>query len=174
MFQREFLGGVLRLTDGHPPLGHQLSEGNLGLFALHHEDGPAVSGGKMAIHQHFPHDGGQGGEPQGVGNGGAGLAHPLGHLFLRHGVVGKKHQIALGFLHGIQVLPLEVFNQAQLHDLLVVGLNDDRRDLHQPRQLGGPPAALPGDDLIVAGGQAADGKGLDNAVLPDGVGQIHQ
>ena len=43
---------------------------------------------------------------------------------------------------------------------------------HQARQLGGPPAALSGDDLVIAGGEPADGEGLDDPVDADGVGQI--
>ena len=74
-------------------------------------------------------------------------------------------------LHGVQVLPLEVLHQGQLHDLPVVGLDDQHRDLFEARHSGGPPAALPGDDLIVAVPGLPDRQGLDEPVLGDGVRQ---
>ena len=168
------LGLGLRLSDA-PALVHDaLGEGGLGLLPLHHEHRPAVAGGQPALDHQLPHGGGQGGEPQGVGDGGAGLAHPGGQLLLGQPEVGEQGQVALRLLHRVEVFPLEVFDQAQLQHLPVVRLDDDHRHLPAAGQLGGPPAALPGDDLIVPGGQPPDCEGLDNAVFPDGGGQIGQ
>ena len=72
---------------------------------------------------------GQGQQAQGVGHGGAGLAHPLGDLLLGEAVLLHQGAVAGGLLNGVQILPLEVFNQAQLHHRAVVRLDDDRRDL---------------------------------------------
>ena len=44
----------------------------------------------------------------------------------------------------------------------------------QARDARGAPAALSGDDLIVAGRKAADRQRLDDAVLADGIGEILQ
>ena len=82
--------------------------------------------------------------------------------------------VARRLLHGVQVLPLEVLDEAQLHDLPVVGLDDDGGDLFQPRLPGGPPAALPGDDLIVSRGQPAHRQGLEQPMLTDGLRQVGQ
>ena len=111
---------------------------------------------------------------RGVGHGGAGFAHPLGALLLRQAKVGHQLLEAGGLLHGVQILSLEVFNQGQLHDLAVVCLDDQHRHLVQTGLPGGAPAALTGDDLVVAGGQAADGDGLENAVGGDALRQIAQ
>ena len=109
-----------------------------------------MPGGQGALHQHLPDGRREGGEAQGIGDGGTGLAHPLGHFLLGHTVVGEQEQVALRLLHRVEILPLEVLNQAQLHDLSVVRLQDYRWDLGQPSQLRGAPAPLPSDDLIVA------------------------
>ena len=111
-------------------------------------------------------------QTQGIGNGRAGFSHPLRYLLLGEAVFLHQSLEAPGLLGGVQVLPLEVLDQTQLHDLSVIRLNDDSGDLIQTGLLGGPPAALPGDDLVVAGGQTADGEGLDDAVEADRVGQI--
>ena len=37
--------------------------------------------------------------------------------------------LVLGLFHWVQILPLQVFNQRQLHDGFVVGLDDDDRNL---------------------------------------------
>ena len=151
-----------------------MGKGGLGLFPLHHQHRPAVAGGQHALDHQLPHRGGQGSEPQGVGDGGAGLAHALGQLLLGEPEVGEQGQVALRLLHRVQVLPLEVFDKAQLQHFAVVRLDDDHRHLPAARQLGRPPAALPGDDLVVPGGQPPDSEGLDDAVLPDGGGQVGQ
>lgn len=109
-----------------------------------------MAGGELALLQQQVYRVGKGQQPQGVGNGGAGLAHPLGRLLLGETVFAHEHLVAVGLFNRVQILPLEVFDQAQLHHLAVVGLNDDGGDFAQARQLGGPPAALPGDDLVVA------------------------
>ena len=93
---------------------------------------------------------GEGQKAHDVGDGGAGSAHPLGGFLLGQAVVLDKGAVACGFLHRVQVLPLEVFDQAQLHDHAVVGLDDDGWDLGKARHAGGPPPAFSGDDLVVA------------------------
>ena len=93
---------------------------------------------------------GQGQQPHGVGHRGAGFAHPVGGLLLGQAVVLDEAPVSRGLLHGVQVLPLEIFNEAQLHHLSVVGFDDGGGDFLQPRHAGRPPAALPGDDLIIA------------------------
>ena len=79
--------------------------------------------------------------------------------------------IALGLFDGIEVGALEIFDQRQLHGLLVVGLDHDDRNLVETCEPGCAPAALTGDDLIEAGRQLPHGQRLDNAVHGDGVGQ---
>ena len=68
-------------------------------------------------------------EAQGVGHGGAGLAHPLRALVLGHAVLLRQHPVALGLLNGVQILSLEVFDHGQLGRLAVIGLDHDDRNL---------------------------------------------
>ena len=130
--------------------------------------------GQPPVLHHGTHRRTQVQQPQGVGHHGAGLAHPLGGLLLREVILLHELPIALGLLDGVQILPLQVFDHGQLHGLAVVGFNDDGRHLVKPRHAGSPPAALAGDDLVVARLQLAHRQGLDDAVLPNGVRQIRQ
>ena len=133
-----------------------------------------MAGGQDALLQKAHHLGGQGQEPQGVGDGWPGFAHLLGHLLLGQAVFLHQGLIALGFLHRVQVLPLKVFNEADFHNFFIVRLDDDHGNLTEACVFRGPPAAFSGDDLVVAGGQTADGKGLDDSMDTDGVSQLCQ
>ena len=133
-----------------------------------------MTGGEPVLLHQLGHRGGEIQQPEGIGDGAAGLAHTLGRLLLGHVIRLDEGSEAGGLLHGVQIFPLEVFNQGQLHDLAVVRLDDQHRHLVQTGLPGGAPAALTGDDLVVAGGQAADGDGLENAVGGDALRQIAQ
>ena len=67
----------------------------------------------------------------------------------------------------VQILPLQVLDQRQLHHRAVVGLEDQHRHLGESGLPRGTPAALTGDDLVVAVARGADGQRLDDAVLAD-------
>ena len=69
---------------------------------------------------------------------------------------------------------MQILHQGQLRGAPVIGLNHPDGYFRQPRHPGGAPAPLSGDDLIIAGVQLADGNGLDQAVLGDGVCQLLQ
>ena len=97
-----------------------------------------MAGGELALLQQQVYRVGKGQQPQGVGNGGAGLAHPLGHLLLGETVFAHEHLVAVGLFNRVQILPLEVLNEAELHHLAVVGLDDDGRDFAQARQRRSP------------------------------------
>ena len=156
-------------------LGHHLlCRLDLELGGGEGQQGPGVAGGEGPCLHQGHHLLGQGQQAQGVGDGGAGFAHALGHLLLGQAVLLHQHPVAPGLLGGVQVLPLEVLNQGQLHHLAVVGLDDDGGHLVQAGQLGGAPAPLPGNNLIVAAGQAAHRQRLENAVEADGLGQVLQ
>ena len=77
----------------------------------------------------------EGQQPQGVGDGGAGLAHALGHLLLGEAVLLHEGLVAPGLFGRVQVLSLEVLDQAQLHHFAVIRLDDDCRHLRQPASL---------------------------------------
>ena len=130
-----------------------------------------MPGGKNALLQKRQHLIRQSQQAQSVGDGGPGLAHLLSYLLLGQTIFIHQDLIASSLLGRIQVLPLEVFNQAQLHDLPVIRLNND---VGQPGGLGRPPPAFTGDNLIVAGGQPPNRKGLNNAVDSDRFSEIGQ
>ena len=84
-----------------------------------------MAGGEFALFHQLADGGRQSQQPQGVGDGAAGFAHPLGRLLLSHVVVFNEGLETSGFLHGVQVLSLEVFDHGQLSGLAIVGLDDD-------------------------------------------------
>jgi len=70
---------------------------------------------------------------------------------------------------------LQIFDQREFQNLLVGGLPDDGRDAHEAEFLGGPPAALSGDQLVthpVAG--PADDQRLEDSLGPDRIHQFRQ
>ena len=167
------LDQLLGLSDVQPALGnfryspHPQKRGE-------GKNGPGVPCGKLSVLHQLLDGNIQIQQPQGVGHRAPGLAHPFRRLSLGHAVDLRQRPEAFRLLDGVQVLPLEVLDHGQLHGLLVVGLDDDRRDLVQSGHPGGPPAAFPGDDLIVPASQLTHRQGLDHAVLPDGLGQLLQ
>ena len=130
--------------------------------------------GQPAVLHHGPHRLAQVQQPQGVGHGGTGLAYTFGRFLLGHVVLLHQHLVPLGLFDGVQILTLQVLDHGQLHGLAVVGLNDHSRHLSQPRHTGGAPPALTGNDLVIAGLELPHRQRLDDAVLPDGVGQVGQ
>ena len=80
--------------------------------------------------------------------------------------------VSQGFFHRVQVLPLEIFNQRQLHSLPVIRLHHQGRNFGESSQPGRSPAPLSGNDLIVLGlGKLPHRQGLQNAMHRNGVGQ---
>ena len=149
-----------RLPDGELTLrhlvGHSLHLSPVGET----QDRPCVTGGDNIRFHVLGQLLWQSQQPHGVGDSGAGFSHLPGHFLLGQAEFLHQGLVALGLLHGIQILPLEIFDQTQLHGLAVVGLDDDDRDLVQTCLPGGPPAALAGDDLIIPGGLSPDIDGL--------------
>jgi hypothetical protein len=72
-----------------------------------------------------------------------------------------------------QVLPLEVLDQRQLHDLRVVGLPQDHRQLPEAHLHRGVVPPLAGDDLIAAA-FLTDDQRLDHALLGNRRHQLGQ
>ena len=130
--------------------------------------------GEPALLHQLPHGRGEGQQAQCVGHGAAGLAYAPGGLLLGEAVAVHQRLEAGGFLHGVQVLPLEVLHHGQLSGLAVIGLHHQDGDFGETCQTRRPPAALACDDLIVAALQTADREGLQDAVLPDGLRQLLQ
>ena len=57
--------------------------------------------------------------------------------------------IRLRFLDRVQISALYIFDQCDLHGLLLIIFTDHHRDLGKSGQLGRSPPALPGYDLIM-------------------------
>ena len=101
----------------------------------------------------------------------AGFAHAGRRLLLRHFIGAHELLIAERLFDRVEVRALQVFDERELHRLLVIGLDDDDRHVGKPREPRRAPAALAGDDLIKAGRQLADRQRLDDAVHADRLGE---
>ena len=115
-----------------------------------------MAGRETAVLYHSPDRLCQVQKAQGVGNSAAALAHPLSGLFLGHVVVFHERMESCRFFHGIQVLPLEVFDHGKLCGFAVIGFDDDGGNFAEACNAGSPPAALTGNDLVVSGRELAD------------------
>ena len=117
---------------------------------------------------------GQVGQPKRVGDVTPALADHAGDVAVRIAIIGAELGVAGGLFERVQVCPLHVFDDGDLERFAVAGLDDDDRDLVQPRPLRGPPAALAGDDFVGVrdAGNGADHDGLDNPALLDRGGQF--
>ena len=80
----------------------------------------------------------------------SGLADAGSQFFLCIAQLFDQLFICFRFFDGIEVLSLNIFQQSDLHHLLIIKLHQDGRDLLQPCQLAGTQTALTGDQLIAA------------------------
>ena len=127
-----------------------------------------MTGGERAAFYQLQNCGAEAQQAQGIRDGRAGFSHPGGRLLLCHFIGPHQLLIAKRLFNGIEIRALQVFDERQLHGLLVVGLHDDDRHVRKSGQPGRAPAAFPGDDLIEAGRQLPHRQRLDDAVHPDG------
>ena len=111
-------------------------------------------------------DGRQLQQPQGVGHRGPALAHPAGDVVLAEGELLGQLRVGRGLLQRGEVLALEVLDQGLLERGGVGDLADQRRDRGEAGLLGGPPAALAGDQLEVVADRAHQDR-LEDAELAD-------
>ena len=75
----------------------------------------------------------------------AALVDQLGDVGLGQAFVFGQAVIGPGFFDRIEVFALEVFDQGQRGHLALAQIADNRWNFMKLRTLGGPPAALPGD-----------------------------
>ena len=142
------LGQRLRLTD------RQADHLSGCLYALirfvYRKDCPRVTAGDFAFADHRPHLVRQSQQTQCVRYRRTGLDHALGHLLLRQSELLHQTLITFGFFDRVQVLPLQIFDQCQLHDLVFLSLKHHRRNVFQTCLTCCTPAALTCNDLVVA------------------------
>ena len=146
-------------------VGHDLlGKGDLLLRRRQGEQRPAVPGGEVTLLDEPLDLLGEGQKAHGVGNGGAGSAHPLGSFLLGQAIVLDEGAVACSFLHGVQVLPLEILDQSHRHGFLVGQFPNHHRHFVHAQHSRCTPAAFAGDDLIIQP-QRTHQNGLDHAVL---------
>ena len=112
-------------------------------------------------------------QAQGVGDDHSALADPVGGVLLGQLKLLNQLGKALGFLDWIEVFALEILDQREFEGGAVVGFADDHGDLGQADELGGAPAAFPGDEFVAVF-RGSDDEGLDDAAFPDRIGQFAQ
>ena len=90
-----------------------------------------------------------------VGDGRAVLADADGHLVLGEAEVAAQALEGARLLDRVEVLAQQVLDDGHLHGLLVGDVADERGDGGEAGLARGFPAALAGDDLVVAAGDGA-------------------
>ena len=83
-----------------------------------------------------------------VGDMAARLADGTGQLVMRQAEFTDQALQPVGLLDRVEVLSLQVLDQGRCHRIAIVKRADVNRHVVQPGQLGGPPTALTGDDLV--------------------------
>ena len=126
---------------------------------------------QLSVSHQFQHSWAQAQQTQGVRHSGTGLAYPSGRFLLGQAIFFHKDLITQRFFHRVQVLPLQILNQCQLHGGSVIGIHNHSRHFFQTSQTGCPPTALTCNDLIVAVFQGTDSQRLYNAVGGNGFRQ---
>jgi hypothetical protein len=148
-----------------------LEGGHLGLGAGQGEEGAGVAFGDAAVDEGALEGGRQAEEAEGVSDGNAAAAGALGDLGLGEAVVLDEALVGAGLFEGVEVVPLDVFDQGELEGLAVGGFGDHDRNLADAGKTGGLPAALADDEAEAAAFGDSDDEGLNNAVLADGGGE---
>ena len=104
----------------------------------------------------------------GIGDGGPVFADALGDFFLFQQKFASEPGVGFGFLDGIQVFALEVFDERHVQHIAVTGGANDDGDFRQPEADAGAPPALAGISgdadwsiLFFSGGASMDLKRTD-------------
>ena len=91
----------------------------------------------------------------------------LGNFFLCEKTLVYEHAVGFGFFYGVEIFPLDVFNQREFHHFLVcTHVHNNRRYNCEFGLARGAKTTLAGDQLI-ARSKAAHGNGLDDAFFAD-------
>ena len=88
-----------------------------------------MTAGDFAFADHRTHLGRQSQQPQCICYRRTRLDHALRNLLLRQSKLLHQTLITFGFFDRVQVLPLQIFDQRQLHDLVFLGLKHHRRNI---------------------------------------------
>ena len=155
---------LLGLGHRQPLLRHIAGSRLLGGGVVQFQKGPGVALGAAVLSQDRQGGRGEPQQPQLIGHGGLGLAHPFGGLLLGEPVGLNERGQGGGLLHKVQVPALQIFHQGQQGGLLPVHTDNDAGHLGEPRQLGGPQTAFSRYQLQ-PGACPAHRQGLKHPVL---------
>ncbi len=144
------------LGDGH--FGEPLLLGHIG-------DGDEELGmahGEAAVVDHISDWLGEVEQAQVMGDGAAVFAHAKGEFVLGEAELFHEGAVALGAFDGVEIFPLDVFDEGHLGLGVAIDIADDGGDVGVTGKLGGEPAAFAGDELV-APFHNSDDDGLDHA-----------
>src|SRR5690606_10176911 len=153
-------------TGGDPVGGFHLTGG------VEREERPGVPHLQLARHDHLLHRLGELEEPQQVGGRAARAADGLGRLLVRHAEFVEQPLYAGRLLHGIEVLALDVLDEAHGERRLVGHLAHHRGHFGEPGHLRRAPAPFARDELVATAFHGPDQHRLHEPLLADGRGEI--
>ena len=176
----EHFGRVQKLLDGALHLAHRpavldalFGELALRLFGNGHE-GARVARGELALPHERDDFRRKRQKAQRVGDGGAGFAETVREFLLREVVLVHELLHRVRRFDGVEVLALQIFDEAYFADLALRVVLDDGGDAFEPRHLSGAVTAFTRDDHVAAVGVRIDDDGADDAVLADGACKVVQ
>ena len=109
-----------------------------------------------------------------IGDMAARLMDDLGQRFLGMAIIAHQPGIGFRLFDGVQILALDILDKRYFKCLGIVEVTNDHRDFMKPGALGGPPAPLAGDNLVLPTTVWARDDRLKHAVLLDRVSKLSQ
>ena len=133
-----------------------------------------MAGGDVSVSGKLSHLFGQAEETDGVRDGRTGTADAGRGLLLCKTIPGDEQLQAFRLFDGVQVFTLQVFDEGDLHRLLIGHFPDDDGNRGEAHHAGRSPPAFTGNQLIGAIVHGPDQHGLEDAVGFDGLRQLLQ
>ena len=136
---------------------------------LERQQRSGVSGGDATLGEQLAGTLRQADEPKRVGDMAAALADDLRNLGVRIAIVRSELGVAGGLLEGVEICPLDVFDDSELKRLLLSDLEHEDRDVRLPCPSSGAPSAFACDDFVAVRSvwDCPDQDRLENAAGTD-------
>ena len=159
---RELLRGADREPLGHDPLCKQpvqrLANG---------EDGTRMACADRPLRHKIEDSSREFEQAQCIRHGGSALAHPIGHLLLRHAIGAHQPLVGVSLFERVEVAPLHVLDQRQQEGVCVGSLVHHDGHMGEPSQFARTEPAFARDEAVAAVRQGTHDERLNDPRLGD-------
>ena len=171
VFVEKILHDDFRFANSAALADDHVGGGQLLFVILEAEEDFAVAHGKQILRKPGLNLGVEFEESQGIGDTGAAAPDTLRDVFLAKIEFRGQTRKSLGFVDGVEVGALEVFDESEFEHVAIGGLTDNNGSFGQAGSLRGPPAAFTGDQFKFRPNFAND-EWLNDTAFFNGVGQF--